>query len=68
VAEETPSPEWCVVGNLLPYPYSANGPHGDFRRQKIFPAGPKLYVVEASGDWGTRRSRWSGTPTVGACR
>jgi hypothetical protein len=50
VAEETPSPEWCVVGNLLPYPYSANGPHADFRSQKIFPAGAKLYVV--GGFWG----------------
>ncbi|SDL17839.1 hypothetical protein [Nonomuraea jiangxiensis] len=45
VSEETWSPEWCIVGTLLPYPYSQNGPHAEFRSQKIFPAGAKLYVV-----------------------
>jgi hypothetical protein len=45
VAEETATPEWCIVGNLLPYPYSPDGPQADFRSQKIFPAGAKLYVV-----------------------
>lgn len=45
MAEEARSPEWCVVGNLLPYPYSPNGPQADFRSQKIFPAGAKLYVI-----------------------
>ncbi|MEU6722014.1 hypothetical protein ABZ897_62180 [Nonomuraea sp. NPDC046802] len=33
------------MGTLLPYPYSQNGPHAEFRSQKIFPAGAKLYVV-----------------------
>jgi hypothetical protein len=45
VAEQRWDPEWCIVGNLLPYPYSPNGPYADFRSQKIFPAGAKLYVV-----------------------
>ncbi|WP_143194044.1 hypothetical protein [Micromonospora sp. CB01531] len=45
MVEETWSPEWCIVGNLLPYPYSSDGPQADFRSQKIFPAGAKLYVV-----------------------
>ncbi|RKE11342.1 hypothetical protein C8E86_6267 [Catellatospora citrea] len=39
------NPEWCIVGNLLPYPYGQGGPHADFRSQKIFPAGAKLYVI-----------------------
>lgn len=38
-------PEWCIIANLLPYPYSQNGPQAEFRSQKIFPAGAKLYVV-----------------------
>ena len=38
-------PEWCVVGNLLPYPYSPSSPKAEFRSQKIFPAGAKLYVL-----------------------
>jgi hypothetical protein len=45
VAEEAWDPEWCIVGTLLPYPYSSNGPKADFRSQKIYPAGAKLYVV-----------------------
>lgn len=43
------TPEWCITGNLLPYPYSPNGPHANFRSQKIFPAGAKLYVVGGFG-------------------
>jgi hypothetical protein len=39
------SPEWCIVGNLLPYPYSPAGPQADYRSQKIFPAGAKLYIL-----------------------
>lgn len=38
-------PEWCLLGNLLPYPYQPGGPNGEFRSQKIFPAGAKLHVV-----------------------
>ncbi|MCP2323015.1 hypothetical protein HDA40_001522 [Hamadaea flava] len=38
-------PEWCVVGTLLPYPYSPTGPQAELRSQKIFPAGAKLYVL-----------------------
>jgi hypothetical protein len=45
VSAEELSPEWCLVGNLLPYPYSTNGPQPDYRSQKIFPAGAKLYVL-----------------------
>ncbi|MGC1215063.1 MAG: hypothetical protein WA890_27865 [Micromonospora sp.] len=45
MAEGTWIPEWCIVGNLLPYPYSSDGPHADFRSQKIYPAGARLYVV-----------------------
>jgi len=45
VSEEPRNPEWCIVANLLPYPYSPNGPNAHFRSQKIFPAGAKLYVV-----------------------
>ncbi|MFG1942636.1 hypothetical protein [Nonomuraea sp. NPDC048826] len=33
------------MGTLLPYPYSQNGPQAEFRSQRIFPAGAKLYVV-----------------------
>jgi|SRR5690606_1309227 hypothetical protein len=46
------SPEWCLVATLLPYPYSPNGPHAEFRSQKIFPAGAKLYVVGGFGGMG----------------
>ncbi|SCG78692.1 hypothetical protein GA0070609_5659 [Micromonospora echinaurantiaca] len=52
MVEDGWSPEWCIVGNLLPYPYSANGPRADFRSQKIFPAGAKLYVVGGFGGLG----------------
>ncbi|MFI5490415.1 hypothetical protein ACIBXA_20715 [Micromonospora echinaurantiaca] len=45
MAEDGWSPEWCIVGNLLPYPYSPNGPGAGFRSQKIFPAGARLYVL-----------------------
>ena len=45
MAEELWNPEWCIVGTLLPYPYSQQGPLADFRSQKIFPAGAKLYIV-----------------------
>lgn len=45
MGEELWNPEWCIVGNLLPYPYGEGGPHADFRSQKIFPAGAKLYVL-----------------------
>lgn len=45
MSEGTWSPEWCIVGNLLPYPYSPDGPRADLRSQKIFPAGAKLYIV-----------------------
>ncbi|GAB2521016.1 hypothetical protein [Nocardia heshunensis] len=37
-------PEWCIVANLLPYPYNP-GPHEHHRSQKIFPAGAKLHVI-----------------------
>ncbi|MGK5737613.1 hypothetical protein [Micromonospora sp. URMC 103] len=37
------------MGNLLPYPYSPDGPRPDYRSQKIFPAGAKLYVVGVVG-------------------
>jgi hypothetical protein len=39
------NPEWCIVGNLLPYPYQPDGPQAEFRSQKIFPAGAKLFIV-----------------------
>ncbi|MFI6479992.1 hypothetical protein ACIBH1_18805 [Nonomuraea sp. NPDC050663] len=45
MTEEEPAPEWCIVGTLMPYPYSANSPVAHHRSQKIFPAGAKLYVV-----------------------
>ncbi|MFE6860969.1 hypothetical protein [Nocardia sp. NPDC057668] len=37
-------PEWCVVANLLPYPYNP-GPKADYRSHRIFPAGAKLHVI-----------------------
>jgi hypothetical protein len=46
------NPEWCIVGNLLPYPYREEGPHADFRSQKIFPAGAKLCVLGGFGGMG----------------
>jgi hypothetical protein len=45
VSTEELCPEWCIVGTLLPYPYSLNGPKADYRSQKIFPAGAKLHIL-----------------------
>ena len=47
MAAEKPSanPEWCIVANLPPFPYSPHGPMAGHRSQKIFPAGAKLFVI-----------------------
>lgn len=45
VTQEELSPEWCIVGTLLPYPYSPNGPKADYRSQKIYPVGAKLHIL-----------------------
>ncbi|MFI9502860.1 hypothetical protein [Nocardia sp. NPDC052566] len=39
-----PEPEWCIIANLLPYPYHP-GPKEHLRSHKIFPAGAKLHVI-----------------------
>ncbi|MGX1806288.1 hypothetical protein ACWIGI_11285 [Nocardia sp. NPDC055321] len=41
---EAVRPEWCIVANLLPYPYNP-GPKEHYRSHRIFPAGAKLHVV-----------------------
>ncbi|KAB1102705.1 hypothetical protein F6X54_31015 [Micromonospora aurantiaca] len=45
MGEQPSGPQWCIVGNLLPYPYSPRGSLAAHRSQKIFPAGAKLYVI-----------------------
>jgi hypothetical protein len=48
VSDDELTPEWCIVGNLLPYPYR----EPVLRSQKMFPAGAKLFVIDGFAGMG----------------